>query len=131
MANKIELTKSVNAVPFGADRDAVISAFGQPLRSFNKSPMSKAKTDAFEGFNVYYTSEYKLEAVEFTKGVELIVNGHSVPWDYSALKAWMLTMDPNAQVESDGITSAVSGIGMFAVGNDVQSLLFAASDYYA
>lgn len=130
MANNIELVKSVNGIPFGAGRDEVTRAFGQPNRSFKKTPLSKVETDAYDLFNVHYTNDYRLEAVEFTKGAEITVNGSPIPWDYNAIKAWILAIDPGAEIEDDGITSSANGIGVFAVGNDVQSLLFASADYY-
>ena len=93
-------------------------------------PASKSEAEAYEGFTVYYTRDGRFEAAEFQKGTNLQVEETPVPWDYFGLKTWLLAIDPDAEVSEDGIISAQHGVGVFAVGDDVQSILFAASDYY-
>ena len=85
---KIELTKSVNGLPFDSSRQKVHQTFGKPIKSFRKSSLSKSYTDDYGVFHVYYTPDNQMEAVEFFSGAELELFGKTLPWDYGMIKTW-------------------------------------------
>ena len=128
---KIELTKSVNGLPFDSSRQKVHQTFGKPIKSFRKSPLSKSYTDDYGAFHVYYTPDNQMEAVEFFSGAELELFGKPLPWDYGMIKTWLLQLDPKAEADAVGITAPSYGVSMYGPNGKAETLLFATADYFA
>ena len=131
MSYEIELMKSVCGVNFGSTRDTVHSKLGPDFKEFKKTKFSKNTSDAYSFCHIYYTQDNKLEAVEFFPGAEISVAGMVLPWDYNAIKTWILNIDPKAKITQEEVTSAANGISMYAPDAEIESILFATSEYFA
>lgn len=127
---EIQLTESVNGVAFGTDRTVVRHAFGNDYAEFKKSSSSKNTTDDYGCFQLFYSAENVLEAIEICSDTLVIVNGKELTLKCPEIIEWIQSVDPTAEKESDGIISKKMSIGLYAPCNEFETLLFGKKDYY-
>ena len=127
---EIQLTESVNGVAFGTDRTVVRHAFGNDYAEFKKSSSSKNTTDDYGCFQLFYSAENALEAIEICTDTLVIVNGKELTLKCPEIIEWIQSVDPAAEKESDGIISKKMSIGLYAPCNEFETLLFGKKDYY-
>lgn len=127
----IELTKTVNGVPFGANRTQIRETFGADFKEMKKAPTSRNTMDAYKFCEVFYTPNNKLEAVEFfVEETELIVDGEKVPVDYTQCVEWLKVHDSESEENDDGIISKKCGVGVYAPDKKIETILFSTAQYF-
>ena len=120
---------SINGIEFGADRADVYTALGKPKKTFKKSSDSMNTTDAYSFCHVYYTSDNKLQAIEFFEGdVEIYINNVLVfPGTIDAIKK----VSPDMCGKFGSYISKESSIGVCQENGMITSFLVARKGYYA
>jgi len=109
--------EGIGPVTLGMDRAEVRSVLGGAVRSFKKSPDSKAPTDAFDeqGLHVYYDDAGRAEAIEVASPATPILEGRAlIGRPFEELRHWLEQMDPEIQVDDAGLTAPSLGIGLYA-----------------
>lgn len=126
----VNLLKSVGNIRFGMKRSEVRENLGQ-YKEFKKSQFSKNTTDDFGICHVYYDREDKCEAVELFDGVDIkILNTINLPKKFDEICTVLKSLDGNLEVAEDYCTSIKYSIGVYAIGNKVDTILFGKSGYY-
>ena len=118
---------SVGNIRFGENREEVRKKLGD-FKEFKKSKFSKNTTDDFKNFHVYYTSDNKVEAVEFFPGSELEFEGKNLfEMKYSDFEF----TDTDTQQDSSGITYKNLGFSVYSPSNEeIESIVVFAKGYY-
>lgn len=127
----VELTKTVNGVPFGASRAQIREMFGTDFKEMKKTPTSRNTMDAYKFCEVFYTPDNKFEAVEFfVEEAELIVDSEKVPTDYAQFVEWLNARDLQNEENDDGIISKKCGVGVYAPDKKIETILFSTAQYF-
>ena len=119
-------TVAINGIAFGTHREAVRVELGMPEKEFKKSKYSKNTTDDFGDFHVFYDAEDNLEAIEIFAGKVMIEGDVLFPGTFQSV----LEYDESFEKEDDGCISSKLGIGVYAPGGDVESILIGCKGYY-
>lgn len=126
----VELLKSVGEVYFGMDRDEVRKILGD-YTEFKKSRISKNTTDDFGICHVYYDLDNKCTAVELFDDVTIKVSKIiTLPKAFDSMCEVLKSMDESLIIEEDSCTSIKLSIGVFALENKVETVLFGKEGYY-
>lgn len=132
MKQNISVVPLENAgkIQFGMTRDALRQAMGADFTEFRKSRFSKNTSDDYKFLHVFYNEQNKCVAVEVFKECEITIAGTVIPWDAREFGKWLLQQDNTAEIsESEAISKKLS-IGMSAMENHVESILFGMPGYY-
>ena len=114
-------------IQFGMLRNEVRNMLGMPVCEFKKSKFSKATTDDYGEFHVFYTADDRFEAVEFFDEVRIQDNmGNVFPESADAL----VQLPYSFSEEYGSYISQEHSIGIYAPDQRVESILFAAKGYY-
>ncbi len=125
---ELKLLESVGSITFGMDRGEVRKRLGDPVTVFRKGKWSKNTTDDYGRFHVFYTPDDRVEAVEFHKGVEIVLNGQTVfPIKTKEIEKVL----PGIEKEGDFFTSIENSIAYQTNPVDAECFLAAGAGYYA
>ena len=119
--------KSIGKVEFGMDRDEGRRLLGDNYTEFKKSKFSKNTADDYEKFHVFYTSNNKVDAVEFFEGIEIMLDGKVI---------FPITLDkiersiPDIVREGDSFTNVKKSIGFEVESGKAESILVGSEGYF-
>jgi hypothetical protein len=121
-------------------RQEVRQAFGAPVESFVKNPLSGGPpVDAFNslGIHAYYGRDDRCEAFEAGADADVTLNGHSLlRMRYAELEPIIKAEDPESYIHSDGLRSDKLGIDIYIPGllhrgtQRIEGVLVFASHYW-
>lgn len=120
-------TVKANGIVFGMSKHELRSLLGLPIREFKKSKYSKAFTDDYGSFHIFYNSDEKCEAVEVFDAAEINVNGYVL---YPLTIDEMLALPLGFSKEDSGLVSIENSIGVYVQNGKVESITIAGKDYY-
>lgn len=122
-------TLSVNGMEFGTDRSNVRSILGKPTRVFKKTSASNNTTDVYADFHVYYSTDDKLNALEFFgDGISLKIGSQTLfPGTLSDAKKVL----PDLKESYGSYISRSTSIGIGVEGDTIVSVLVGCKDYYS
>lgn len=106
-----------NEVPFGMPINQVRQNLAVHFNSFKRTPASEFPCDFFEtiGFFVYYKKPGIVNAIEFSLPSEPLFKGNNLfHCSFLDLKAFLLSLDADIEIEADSLTSYKLGIGAYA-----------------
>lgn len=107
----------VNSIEFEMSREAVRnSLLNYEYRTFRRNSYSESPSDGYEeiGVNVYYDSNDKVEALEFSEPACVVFNGidiFSLP--ASEVYALIKKIDQDVMIDEDGLISFKLGVGVY------------------
>jgi hypothetical protein len=108
----------VGLIRFGMMREDVRGVLGKPSATFYKGLSTESPTDAYDdlGLHVYYNHPSGCcEALEFFEPAQLLLEEKSLfKLSFSQLKEWLLSQDPDLEVDEEGLTCFKYGIGVYA-----------------
>lgn len=105
--------KGVNNIEFGMSPDEVDGAVGIKGKRFQEGPNCPASE--YEQFFVYYDEADRCSEIEFFDGAKILYEG---VWllnpDYDVLEGQLRKLDPDLEVDDDGIMSIKLGVSIWA-----------------
>ena len=120
--------ESVGSIMFGMDRKEARKRLGDQFTEFRKTRWSKNTTDDYGRFHVFYTPDDRVEAVEFHKGVEIVLNGQTVfPIKTKEIEKVL----PDIEKDDVGYISVKNSIAYQTNPVDAECFLAAGAGYYA
>lgn len=111
-------------------RDSLRQIMGPDFIEFRKSKFSKNSSDDYKYLHVFYNEKDECIAVELFNDCEITVSGTVLSHSASDFNNWLLQLDKTAEISETGATSKKLSIGMSAMGNHIESILFATAGYY-
>ena len=121
-------TVSVNNLEFGIERSNVREILGKPKRIFKKTDNSVNTTDAYSDYHVYYTTDDKLEAIEFIgDNISISMNSHLI---YPGTLNEARNLLPDLDEYFGFYISKAGSIGLCVEEDRVTSVLAGCKDYY-
>lgn len=128
---EFEISSYVSAGPIalGMLRAEVRQTLGAPVESFQKTPSSATKSDAFDtlGIHVHYDSDDRCKAIEFGSAVsEPKFSGRQLlKQPFAQLEPWLRQLDPEVRSGTEGLTSLKLGFGLYGTpaSQDPESLV--------
>lgn len=118
---------SVGKIKFGATREQVHAAVGNPKDSFRKTKSSKSKTENYSSFHVYYNDADTVEAVEIFTELDISIGGKDVfPLDKNST----LNVISGLKESSGSYINKSKAIGVEFSKNHAKSILFGKKGYY-
>ena len=124
---ELKPTKEIGKIIFGMDREDVHQLFTEKCTEFKKTKFSKNTTDDYGKFHIYYSTENKVEAVEFFEDVEITINGKRIfPESVKTVESIIGKMES----DSGYYTHKEFSIGFFAPENIPESILVGGPGYY-
>lgn len=136
---EIRSRTGIGPIRLGMTREEVRRALGVPFTGFWKAPSSEAPTDAFDEIpvHVHYDISYRCEAVEVADpGAATFLGEELLGRPFEEVLAWLRGLDPDLEVDADGLTSRELGLGLYAPGNNketgipVEAVIVFADGYY-
>lgn len=119
--------KSIGKVKFGMGRDEARRLLGDNYTEFKKSKFSKNTTDDYTKFHVFYTSDNKVDAVEFFEGIEIMLDGKVIfPISSDEIESSI----PGIVREGDSFTHAKKSIGLEVESGKAESILVGSEGYF-
>ena len=120
--------ESINGMRFGMERSDVRKILGKPKRVFKKTNEAVNTTDAYLDFHVYYSSDDRLEAIEFFgNNINLCINSHTVfPGSLKVARNVL----PDLEDLYGSFISKSSSIGISTDEDIIISILAGCKDYY-
>lgn len=121
---EIRSRTGIGPIRLGMTREEVRRVLGVPYKSFMKTPFSRVPTDAFDEIlvHVYYNLSDRCEAVEvFDPGTATFLGEELVGRPFELVLAWMRALDPDLEVDADGLRSRELGLGLYAPGNNEET----------
>ena len=108
-------------IRFGMSQQEVRQLTLGPVRVFKRTPTQALPSDHFTdlGVVVEYKSPGVVEAIEFSEPANPIFNGFSLfGQDVNRVKAVLVGIDPNLEVDGEGFISHCLGVGVYALKAD-------------
>ena len=122
--------ESVGKIKFGMTRNALRQTMGADFTEFRKSQFSANTSDDYGYLHVFYNENDECVAVELFPECEISIGGMTVPYSANAFNKWLLQQDSEAEVSDCEAISVKFSIGMSAMDNQVESVLFGMPGYY-
>ena len=124
----MEPNHRINGLEFGRDRALIREELGEPTKTFQEYD-SKSTVDVYPSIHVYYSTENKLEAVEFFgKDICLSINSQTIfPGTLSIARKIM----PDIEECYGTFVSKASSVGISVEGDSIVSILVGCKNYYA
>lgn len=119
--------KGINTIEFGMSRQEVRKSLDGFIKEFKKNKFSKCTTDDFGYCHVFYDAQDCCEAVELFSEVTICVEENTI---FPAECEFVQTVFDDFVWEEDSLISKKYSIGIYAPGNKMESILFAAAGYY-
>lgn len=118
---------SVGEIKFGMNRSDVHKLFEEKCTEYKKSKYSKNTTDDYGRFHIFYTTDNKVDAVEFFEGIELVMNGNVIfPVEVSEIDRLL----PEIEKEGNSFTHIEKSIGIETDSKKTESILVGSKGYY-
>jgi hypothetical protein len=131
--------KGISNILLNDTKENIRKNLNSNFKEFNKTNLSKNKTDAFDNKNihVHYDLNGRSEAIEAFKNSNVILNGILV-FEKSSKDILILLQknDPNISIEKDMIISYKLGISIYSssgfnTNNSIDSILVFRKGYYS
>ena len=124
---ELEPLKSIGNIKFGMDRDEVHKLFDDDGTEFKKSKFSKNTSDDYKRFHIFYTSDNKVDAVEFFEGIEIVLDGKVIfPINTDEIESFI----PGIEREGESFTHEKKSIGLETNSGKAESILVASEGYF-
>lgn len=118
---------SVGNINFGMNRDDVHKLFLEECTEFKKNKYSKNTADDYGKFHVFYTSDNKVDAVEFFEGIEIVMDDIVIfPIKANEIEGRI----PGITKEDGSYTHIGKSIGIEVDSDIAESILVGAKGYY-
>lgn len=122
--------EKVGKIQLGMSRTALRQVMGSNFTEFRKSKFSKNTSDDYKYLHVFYNVNNECTAVEVFSDCEIIIAESVLPRTAKEFNKWLLQQDNDAEITEFGATSKKLSIGMSAMENQVESILFGKTGYY-
>ena len=132
MKNKITVVplENVGKIQLGMSRAALRQEMGPDFTEFRKSKFSKNTSDDYKYLHVFYNENNECIAVEVFADCEITIADSALPHTAKEFNNWLLQQDKDTEITEFGATSKKLSIGMSAMENQVESILFGVIGYY-
>ena len=119
--------ESINNIKFGLNREKVRDLMGD-YKEFKKSKFSKNTSDDFGFCHVYYNLLNECEAFEFFGDeISIFIKDKQVyPSKISEIKH----LFDDLKEDNGSLVSKSKSVGVYASGDNIESILFGVKDYY-
>lgn len=126
----IEPLHKVNGVEFGTNRELVRKIFKGKYKEIKKTPISKNTMDSYKDYNLYYTEDNQLEAIEVFGKTRVIVNNKQV---FPGMVEVIISSFPQMKPADVGFIDMADSMAITVDPDDdrvVESILFGRKNYY-
>lgn len=122
--------EKVGKIQLGMSRTALRQTMGSDFTEFRKSKFSRNTSDDYKYLHVFYNENNECNAVEVFSDCEITIAEFVLPRTVKEFNKWLLQQDSDAEITEFGATSKKLSIGMSAMENQVESILFGVTGYY-
>jgi hypothetical protein len=118
---EIETFVGAGPIRFGMTPQEVRLSLPGPVRSFKRTPSVRVPSDHFLDFGVIvnYKTPAAVDSIEFSRTSNPSFRGVALfNTTVDQAKAFLQSQDPKLEVDSDGFTSHMLGVGVYALMSD-------------